>query len=131
MLHTTPSTRSPWFHLLGSPIIWGAHFLVSYLWVEAACQAHLLVLDSTILGLTVLSYIVLALTIAAVAATLYVGRSAYHQWQRLRQIPTLNEASHWAVEGEQFMAFSGVLLSGLFTLTILLTGLPALVLRPC
>src|ERR671922_1940171 len=70
-------SRSPWFHLLGGPILWSAHFLISYAWVEFACRVRLLVLHSTLLGLTVLSWSVLILTLIAMLATLYVGWAAY------------------------------------------------------
>lgn len=124
-------SRSPWFHFLGGPILWSAHFLVSYGWVEFACRARLLVLDSTILGFTILSWSVLMLTLVAVLATLYVGWASYRSWQRLRESQETNELEAWGVESRRFMAFSGIALSALFSLTILLTGLPALVLGPC
>jgi hypothetical protein len=123
--------RSPWFHLLGGPIFWSAHFLVSYAWVEFACRARLVVLDSTILGLTVLSWSFLILTFIAVLATLYVGWAAYLSWRQMRDSQETNELDTWVVESRRFMALSGILLSVLFSLVILLSGLPALVLGPC
>jgi hypothetical protein len=124
-------SRSPWFHFLGGPVLWSVHFLVSYGWVEFACRVRLLVLHSTILGLTVLSWSVLVLTFVAVLATLYVGWSAYRNWQRLRESQETNELEAWGVESRRFMALSGIGLSALFALVILLSGLPALVLGPC
>ena len=123
--------RSPWFHLLGGPILWSAHFLATYNWVEFACRANLLVLDSTVLGLTVLSWIVLILTLIAALATLYVGWSSFQSWRRLRESQETNELDSWGIGSRRFMALSGILLSGLFSLVILLSGLPALVLGPC
>ena len=123
--------RSPWVHFLGGPVIWGIHFLVSYVWVEFACRANLLVLDSTILGITVLSWIVLALTFIAVLAALYVGWASYGAWRRIRESQETDELESWGVEARRFMAFTGVFFSALFALVILLTGLPALVLGPC
>ncbi len=123
--------RSPWAHMLGGPVIWGIHFLVSYVWVEFGCGARLIVLDSTIFGLTILSLGVLVLTLAAIIAALYVGWSAYKSWRRTSASPETNELDAWGIESRRFMAFSGIFLSGLFFLVILLTGLPALVLRPC
>jgi hypothetical protein len=123
--------RSPWFHLLGGPILWSAHFLVSYAWVEFACRVRPLVLDSTILGLTVLSWSILILTLVAMLATCYVGWLAYGSLRGLRESQEMNEQDSWGVESRRFMARSGILLSALFALVILLTGLPALVLGPC
>jgi|SRR5687767_4272452 len=123
--------RSPWLHFLGGPVIWGIHFMVSYVWVEFACRANLLVLNSTILELTVLSWIVLALTLIAVLAALSVGWSSYGAWRRIQESQETNELEAWGVESRRFMAFSGMFLSALFSLVILFTGLPALVLGPC
>jgi len=124
-------SRSPWFHLLGSPIVWSAHFLGGYGWVEFACRAGLLVLDSTILGLTVISWVVLFFTLAAFLASLYVGWAAYDGWRRSGQADKTSDVSAWGVEARQFMAFSGMAFSALFSLVILLSGLPVLVLGPC
>ncbi|HKY53877.1 MAG TPA: hypothetical protein VJM08_06190 [Anaerolineales bacterium] len=123
--------RSPWFHFLGGAILWSAHFLISYGWVEFACRANLLVLDSTVLGVTVLSWSVLLLTLVATLAALYVGWSAYQSWRQLRSKEEAREIDNWSVEAHRFMALSGIFLSALFSLVILLTGLPALVLGPC
>ena len=123
--------RSPWLHFLGGPVIWGIHFMVSYVWVEFACRANLLVLNSTILELTVLSWIVLALTLIAVLAALYVGWSSYGAWRQIQESQETNELEAWGVESRRFMAFSGMFLSALFSIVILFTGLHALVLGPC
>jgi hypothetical protein len=123
--------RSPWFHLLGGPILWSAHFLASYASVEFACRARLPVLDSTVFGLSVLSWSVLAFTLAATLAAVYVGRAAYRSWHRLKKSRKTTEPDTWELESGRFMALSGMALSALFALTILLGGLPALVLGPC
>jgi hypothetical protein len=107
------------------------HFLISYAWVEYACRMRLLVLDSTILGLTLLSWSILLLTLIAVLAVLYVGWSAYRSSRRISESKKTNELESWGVESRRFMALSGILLSALFSLVILLSGLPALVLGPC
>lgn len=125
------STRSPWIQLLGGPILWTLHFFISYGWVEFACQSRLLVLDSTILGLPISSHVVLLLTFAMAGGTGFLGWGAYRSWRQLLIIKAEIEASHWINESERFMAFSGILLSGLFGLVILVTGLPVLILRPC
>ena len=124
-------TRSPWFHLLGGPILWSVHFLATYNWVEFACRANLLVLDSTVLGLTVLSWIVFILTLIATLTALYVGWSSYLIWRRLRELQESKEPDSWGIESRRFMALSGILLSALFSLVILLSGLPVLALGPC
>jgi hypothetical protein len=131
MLSPSHLKRSPWVHFLGGPVIWGIHFIVSYVWVEFACRANLPMLDSTILGLTVLSWIVLIFTFVAVLASLYVGWVSYRAWHRIQKSHGTDELEAWGVESRRFMAFTGMFLSALFSLVILLTGLPALVLGPC
>jgi hypothetical protein len=120
---------SPWFDLLASPLVWSLHFLASYGVVEFACEARFL--DSHILGLSLLSAIVLALTLLAGLATLYVGLAAYKRWRAMIGPVNGSGALPQNDQARRFMALSGVLLSALFGLTILVTGLPALVLRPC
>lgn len=131
MVRKKAPPRSSWFYLLGSPVVWGAHFLVSYLWVEAVCQAGPVVLDATILGLTAAAHVVLALTLVSVIAASYVGWSAYRRWRELSQGQDQSASPASLEEGKRFMAFSGMVLSLLFAPIILLTGLPVLVLNPC
>ena len=111
--------------------MWSAHFLITYGWVEFACRTRLLALDSTVLGLTVLSWSVLALTLVVALAALYVGWASYQNWQRIRKEQQEDDLESWGLESRKFMAFSGMFLSMLFALVILLSGLPALVLGPC
>lgn len=124
-------SRSPWFHFLGGPVLWIAHFLATYSWVEFACRANLLVLDSTLLGLTVLSWSVLGLTLSAMLAALYVGWLSYQSWRRIKRLQGPDGPEIWRLLSTRFMAFSGTFLSALFALVILFTGLPVLVLEPC
>jgi hypothetical protein len=130
MLHTSQGfSASPWFHLLASPIIWGVYFLATYSLVEAACQSGFL--DTPLVGLSALSVAVLLLTLIALLATLYAGWAAYHQWRTLNPQVIENEVARQEALARHFMALSGVWLSALFSLTLLATGLPALVLSPC
>lgn len=122
---------SPWFHLLGGPILWSAHFLASYLLVEFTCGAKLRVSGPSVLGLPVLSWSVLALTLVAVLAALYVGWAAYRSWRRLEGSQETDEPGVWRLESRRFLALVGMAFSALFSLTILLGGLPVLVLGPC
>jgi hypothetical protein len=118
------SNRSLWFGLVGGPIVYSLHFLAVYLLAETACQADLL--RYRILGLEAISFWVVVLTIVAAAITGYSTFLAYGNWRRGRGRDR-NGASGY----RPFMAFVGLWLSGLFTVTILLTGLPALFLVLC
>lgn len=121
--------RLLWFGLLTGPIVWSVYFLVVYAIVEVACWAGLQ--GSDLEGLNALSFIVLGLTFAALLITFYFGFLAYRTWQRMSRHTANYAGQSQAEQRSGFMAFAGVLLSGLFALTILLNGIPALILRPC
>lgn len=117
--------RSLLFIFLGSPIIWGLHFMAVYGLGEVACKAGLL--RFRVLWLSGPSVIVIVLTLIAFAAALYVGFLAYRRWQQVE-----DDDERWRGEAEgEFMALVGLLFSGLFAATILVSGIPALFLRPC
>jgi hypothetical protein len=132
-ISTLPSRldHSPWFHLLGGPILWAVHFLFSYAWLEFACRVRLLVLHSAVFGLPLLSWFFISFTVLLTFATVYIGWSSFRDWKHLRRSWRKNKQAVWELEARQFMAFSGILLGPLFSLVILLSGLPALVLGPC
>jgi hypothetical protein len=103
-------------HLLAGPMIWIAHFMAVYLLVEVSCGFDLLRSDA--LGIPVISLIVTASTLAAMAAVgWFVFRSAAMR------------SSGGVVE--EFVGFGGILLGTLFTVAIAFVGLPALMIPPC
>lgn len=124
--------RTLWVQLLAGPILWSVHFLVSYLIVEAACQIGW---RFSILGMSGLSFIVIVLTVLAVLGAVLFAVRSYRGWRgihgdrRLRD--QFREGSKWFEGPVDFMYFSGLLLSVLFAIVILMVGLPALVLQPC
>ncbi|HSL46726.1 MAG TPA: hypothetical protein VK897_25040 [Anaerolineales bacterium] len=126
------NSRLLWIQLLAGPILWSVHFLLSYLLVEAACQAGW---NFNILGRNGLSFIVIVLTILAVIATALFALRSYRGWRDLHKDRSLRqefrETASWFEGPVDFMYFSGLLLSVLFAVTILMVGLPALFLQPC
>jgi hypothetical protein len=125
------SSRSPWLHLLGGPILWILHFLIGYVWVEFACRMNFPALDSIFLGLSILSWSFLIFTIIVTLAVLYIGWLAFRNWQTLKKKHRKAESTFWEIETREFMSLGGVVLSVLFSLTILVSGLPVLALDPC
>lgn len=119
---------SLWFGLAGGPIIYSVYFLAVYFLGEAACMADLL--RYRLLGLEAITFWVLLLTLVAAALTGYGTWLAYHHWRATRN-PVGQEAGREQRSYQPFMAFIGLWLSGLFTVVILLTGLPALFLVLC
>ena len=146
-MHLTPlrdndDRPSLWYHLLAGPAIWGAYFLIGYGLLEVACNAQ--GFETRILGLTVLSILILILTLAAAFLALVAGGISYRTWKAGRSNgpatvhdspvtrSDIVEAPGEADENTaRFAALIGVMLSGLFAFTILVTGLPALFLNPC
>jgi len=137
---------------LAGPLVWTAHHLIGYLLVEAACRSGLERLS--VLGFTALNFIIVVLTVVGVATLAWTGLAAYRLVRDGRvpgpepppeAAPPLpdpeNSGSLTAREYfsrdrlafgyPQFMLYAAVLLSALFAVTVLLNGIPALVLRPC
>lgn len=123
-----PSSRALWFGLLSGPIIWTVQFLAVYLLVEVACQAG--ILRGSFLGMETISFLVVLLTVASLIGVAYGGFFSYRNYQQVGghgifQRQNLDRSPAW------FMALSGLALSLLFGLLILMMGIPAVVLAPC
>ena len=125
-------SRRLWVQLLAGPILWSVHFLVSYLIVEAACQSGW---GFTLLGMSGLSFLVIVLTVLAVLGTVFFAFKSYRGWRSFHGERGLQDQfrdySGWFEGPVDFMYFSGLLLSVLFAIVILMVGLPALFLQPC
>lgn len=126
------SSRMRWIQLLAGPVLWTAHFLMSYLLVEAFCS---LGWNFTLLGIHGLLFLLIVMTIVAVIDTSLFALASYRAWKKMNVDHNLRdefrETSRWSEGPGEFMYFSGFLLSVLFTVTILMVGIPAFFLRPC
>lgn len=81
-----------------------------------------------VFGFNAISFGIIVLTIVAAMITGYSTVMAYRLWRQTRN----NEGStHPEHSYPPFMAFVGAWLSGLFTLFILLTAIPAFFLVAC
>jgi hypothetical protein len=118
--------------LLAGPILWSAHFMLSYLLVEGACQAGW---NFNIFGFNGISFIVIVLTILALIGAGWFAFKSFRGWRRIHTGRGLKEQFRengaWFEGPSDFLYFSGFLLSVLFAGTILMVGLPALFLSPC
>jgi hypothetical protein len=99
--------------LLFGPVTATAHFLLVYLMAEIACAATWL--QGDVLGVGSLALVVLGLTVVAAGATSAVAVVALR--------------SRVGAHGD--LAFTGFLLGVLFTVEILLVGIPPVFLDPC
>ena len=99
---------------LAGPVIWYSYFWLVYLIAEAGCTPGGLSLDAS--GVTLIT---VGVTVLAGAATTILGVNAAR---------ALGDGTdgNW-----RLMHWGGAVLGGLFTLAIILVGLPALVFAPC
>jgi hypothetical protein len=119
---TTPTGRSSaatWVMLLAGPVIWYVYFWLVYLLAEGVCRVG--GLDFEFMGMTGLSFVTIAVTAGASTLTVISALRSYSSWRKGPRDGS----------GYLGMAFAGLVLSGIFLLAVLATGLPALVLRPC
>jgi hypothetical protein len=119
---------------VAGPVIWSVHFMVVYLVVEAGCSG-----DGPGLELfdpPVPKVVTLAATAAAAVAALACARWSWRRSRAGGSEPAADEAADLAGglpdrDRGGTLAFAGFLLSLLSVVTILLVGLPALVLPSC
>lgn len=116
-----PRTRTSLLVLLAGPVILMVHFLVVYLVVEAGCTGDGPGFDA--LDPPVPAVATLAATAVAVLACCASAWWAYRRWR--------GAPAPGALVDREPLAFVGFLLSLLALLTVLLVGLPALVLEAC
>ena len=110
--------RTIFIVLFGGPVVWFAHFMVVYLVVEAGCTGGQ--------GLSafeppVADIVTLAATAVAAGVCLGLAAWARRRWRRGGE----------GADRDGTLAFAGLLLSLLSFVTVLLVGLPALVLSAC
>lgn len=99
--------------LLFGPIAGTAHFLLVYLLAEVACAATWL--RSEALGMSALAVVTVAFTVVAAAGSSIAAATAYR--------------SRTGAHGD--LTFIGFLLGVVFTIEILLVGIPPAFLDPC
>jgi hypothetical protein len=112
-LDSLPRLTLLWFGLLAPPIAWAAHLTVEYFLVTLHCQLQG---GSTDVYMTLTSAASLLLCVAG-------GVAAWLAWRRL----SYEEHHGWA----QFMAASGIFLSVLFLIGIVLGTVPVYALETC
>jgi preprotein translocase subunit SecG len=113
-----PETWRRWFAFLGGGIAWTLHLLSIYMIGEFGCVSGWG--DITYLGLSAVAWSILLvsvlLLVPAVAATIVGYRDARQD--------SLFESPQGEDEGGEYLSRLGWILSGLFTLIILVESLP-------
>ena len=114
---------------VAGPVIWSVHFLLVYLVVEAGCTGDGPGL--TLFDPPVPKVVTLAVTAAAAVAALACAGWSWRRWRtNAAEAADLAGGLQDRDRGGT-LAFAGFLLSLLSVVTILLVGLPALVLPSC
>jgi heme/copper-type cytochrome/quinol oxidase subunit 2 len=115
-----------WYGVAAGPIIWILHLAVVYALASLSCERGFLRFE--VMGVIASSALIVILTIIAVALVIFAGVLSYGSLQRIRADPDVSqpEASRY-----RFMAFSGIILSIIFAITILISAIPTLLLTTC
>lgn len=122
-----PNRRALWFVVLCGPVTWSIQFLISYGLSEALCTIGA---NFTLLGLEGINVLILAVIILALAVTIYGFLRARQMWNARLQRND-GELTHDVPGINALMSYAGMWLNALFAFTISLSGVAALLLRPC
>jgi len=110
--------RTLCFGLLAGPLLWAGQFMVVYSLHAIGCAARFPSLD-------VLLHIV---SLAALAIVVWAGITS---WRYVRGFDAVDQTISSGGQLGGCMALSGVLVSAIFSLLIILGDVPVFVLRPC
>jgi hypothetical protein len=125
--------RDSLFSLIAGPLVWTAHFLSLYLFTAIACAHGFF--DDEILGVRVVPLVGGAITLLAVVLIL---DALVLSWRRWRGRPWNGEASplpphdsNDIASRRRFMAYAGLLLSGIALIATIWQTLPILFFASC
>ncbi len=122
-----------WFGLFGAPAAWTLQELSSYVLMSHACLPSMTPLRDA--GSGAPWTIALIVSVVAIAVGASAGLVGYRSWRRTWPAEDGGGAEAEQLEvGEgraRFMAFSGILLSTVFLLNLLMNAVVLLVVPPC
>src|SRR5687768_10869842 len=110
-----------WFGLLGGAVAWTVHLMLAYAAAEFGCVGRLG--ERSYLGISLVAWLELALTVATTMAAGAATVVAYRSHRRLRSDDAEEDAAGAA---ERYTAWAGLLTSALFTFIILFESIPIL-----
>jgi hypothetical protein len=116
--------RAAWTHLLAGPVIYSVYFIVGYMIAEAGCKTEFL--SGTMMGINAVSAVIVVLTGVTALVLLYEVVTSYRHWRRYQNAPESELEVH-----KPFVWMSGLLLSALFALMTISTGISIFALQPC
>lgn len=106
-----------WFALLGGHTAWTGHLLLGYFLVSLSC---LPAPEFRVFGIGGYEFLVILLTVITAALALGATIAGFSAWQKIG-------TGEW----RGVMGFMGMVLSGIFFVTILFQGVPVAYLDPC
>jgi hypothetical protein len=107
-----------WFGLFGGAVAWTAHLMLAYVAAEFGCVGQLG--ERRYLGISMVAWIGIALTVATMLVAVAATAIAYRNHHRLKS------GDDAATVAERDTAWAGVLTSSTFTLVILFESIPIL-----
>lgn len=116
-----------WMLFLAGPTIWFTHFMLVYVLTEVLCKPFDGAPGASEVPLVSVLTIVATIVFALAAATGAV--LAHRRWRRWRLAARGND-ERASTQGES-LVFAGFLLGMLFSIAVVFTGAPAVVLQPC
>jgi hypothetical protein len=125
--------RDSLFSLIAGPLVWTVHFLTLYILTAIAC-AHGFFYEE-ILGIRIVPLVGGAVTLVAVALILDGGVLAYRRWRGMpsdgQPAPLPPHDGNDVASRRRFMAYAGLLLSGLALIATVWETLPILFFGTC
>jgi hypothetical protein len=125
--------RDSLFSLIAGPLVWTVHFLTLYILTAIACAHGFF--HQEILGVRVVPLVGGAVTLVAVALILDGGVLAYRRWRGMpsdgQPAPLPPHDANDVASRRRFMAYAGLLLSGLALIATVWETLPILFFATC
>ncbi|GJG89634.1 hypothetical protein tb265_48150 [Gemmatimonadetes bacterium T265] len=127
-----------WVGLFGVPVLWSLQTLVDYPVLSHFCYPQRIPLARPEAGGVWTTALVVSLV--ALAGSLAVGAVALRSWRATRDehqhgapggMPRATSVGEVGEGRTRFMAFAGVMISGLFLLGVVLNGVPLFVVPTC
>ena len=125
--------RDSLFSLIAGPLVWTVHFLTLYILTAIACAHGFF--HQELLGVRVVPLVGGAVTVVAVALILDGGVLAYRRWRGKpsdgQPAPLPPHDGNDVASRRRFMAYAGLLLSGLALIATVWETLPILFFGTC
>lgn len=124
--------RDSLFTLIAGPLVWTAHFLTLYVFTAIACARGFF--HAEMLGVRVVPLVGGVVTLIAVALILDAAVLSYRRWRGMPDGGPAPLPPHDANDVESrrhFMAYAGLLLSGLALIATIWETLPIIFFATC